>query len=101
MLVFPQCEDLPAGFERTAWVELHPKAAAHLGLSKGESVGLVTASGEVRLPLVLNPNLHPKALAVPFWVEDRRFSLPLDLLGDEKGTSGGLVYSGRPVYIVQ
>jgi molybdopterin-containing oxidoreductase family iron-sulfur binding subunit len=96
-LEYDRGDDIPApGAElHPPSAELHPRTAARLGLDEGALLRVITASGELRLPLILNPGLHPGALAIPWAGAD---SLP-GLLGMEQNASGSLVFAGIPVRV--
>jgi anaerobic selenocysteine-containing dehydrogenase len=99
LLVFPPEQEAAEAGDFLHWVEIHPLAAARMGLRAGQQVRLVSASGEVRLPLRISSRLHPAALAIPFWNGSRSGSFPYDLLGRAETSSGGRVYSGTPLRI--
>jgi assimilatory nitrate reductase catalytic subunit len=48
------------------WVELHPRAAARLGIVDGELVRLRTPRGEMELKALVAPTIRPDTLFVPF-----------------------------------
>ncbi|MBI4492999.1 MAG: molybdopterin oxidoreductase family protein [Chloroflexi bacterium] len=48
------------------WVELHPRAAARLGISDGERVRVRTPRGAMELKAVVAPTIRPDTLFIPF-----------------------------------
>lgn len=48
-----------------AWVELHPKTAEKIGISKGDLVSVSNYYGEVNLPIYITPHVHPDVVAAP------------------------------------
>jgi assimilatory nitrate reductase catalytic subunit len=53
------------------WVELHPRAAARLGISDGERVRVRTPRGAMELKALVVPTIRPDTLFVPFHYGDR------------------------------
>ena len=95
LLVFPLSKlRMPTG-DQAAWAELHPDAAADLGLSEGQLIRLSQAGSEVQLPLKLNRGLHPSTVALPYISGN-----PANrLLSGELNSSGGRIYSGKLVCV--
>lgn len=48
------------------WVEVHPSAAAGLGITSGERVRVRTPRGAVELPALVVPTIRPDTLFIPF-----------------------------------
>jgi assimilatory nitrate reductase catalytic subunit len=48
------------------WVEIHPQAAARLGIAEGEVVRVRTLRGEMVLKAVVAPTIRPDTLFIPF-----------------------------------
>lgn len=99
LLVFLPEQDDAKAEDFLPWVDMHPHAAARLGLKAGQQVRLISAAGEAKLPLRINSRLHPAALAIPFWKGSQSGSFPFDLLGSFETGSGGRVYSGTTLRI--
>jgi len=48
------------------WVEVHPQAAARLGIVNGERVRVRTARGSMEVPASVVPTIRPDTLFIPF-----------------------------------
>ena len=48
------------------WVEIHPDAAARLGIAGGQRVRVRTARGSMELQAVVAPTIRPDTLFIPF-----------------------------------
>lgn len=64
----PWLQELPNPITTTVWgtwVEMHPNAAAQLGINTGDVVQLVSDGGVFESPAYVTPHIHPGTLAVP------------------------------------
>jgi assimilatory nitrate reductase catalytic subunit len=48
------------------WVEIHPQAAARLGIRNNEQVRVRTPRGAMELPALVVPTIRPDTLFIPF-----------------------------------
>jgi molybdopterin-containing oxidoreductase family iron-sulfur binding subunit len=48
-----------------SWCELHPETADRLGLENGDGATVSTAAGSIEVPVYVNRQMHPDAVAVP------------------------------------
>jgi molybdopterin-containing oxidoreductase family iron-sulfur binding subunit len=48
-----------------SWVELHPKAAAKLGIVEGDIIEVTSRSGSITAQAYVFPGIHPDAISVP------------------------------------
>jgi molybdopterin-containing oxidoreductase family iron-sulfur binding subunit len=63
----PWLQELPDPVSKIAWqswVEIHPSAAARLGVQPGDHLTVTTAAGSVTAPAYLYLGIHPEAVAV-------------------------------------
>ena len=48
-----------------SWVELHPKAAKHIGVKNGDFVRLQSEQGEIKAQVYVFKGMHPESIGVP------------------------------------
>jgi molybdopterin-containing oxidoreductase family iron-sulfur binding subunit len=63
----PWLQELPDPVSKvlwSSWVEIHPQAAARLGIERGDIVEVTTQSGKVRAPAYLYLGIRPDTIAV-------------------------------------
>jgi molybdopterin-containing oxidoreductase family iron-sulfur binding subunit len=64
----PWLQELPDPITQVTWggwVEIHPQTARRMGLEKGDLVRIVSANGEMEVPVYPYVGLHPDCVAVP------------------------------------
>ena len=63
----PWLQELPDPVSKIAWqtwVELHPSAAARLGVGASDHVTVTTAAGSITAPVYIYLGIHPESVAV-------------------------------------
>lgn len=108
-LVVAPWPDLSA--DEAEWqVEMHPQAAADLGLRSGDVIRLTLSDGsntsptdgEIELPLLLQPAMHREALALLPAPDGRRIprSELLAFLGQAQNSAGDWALQGSEVRVI-
>ena len=65
----PSLQELPDAMTSSiwgSWVEIHPKAAASLGIKDGDLVEVSSTNASVRVPAILYPAIRPDVIAMPY-----------------------------------
>lgn len=81
------------------YAAIQPLTALRLGLRDGAKALISGAGGQIRLPLLYNPDLHPETLAVSYHPGGDPSALELVAL--QENGAGNFIYSGLPVRIEQ
>ena len=58
----------------SSWIEIHPQAAARLGIADGDMVEIVSAHGTLRSPAIVSPGIAPDVIAMPMGQGHGRFT---------------------------
>ena len=89
------------------WVEINPETAHELGLENDDVVKIVSAAGEVEVPVYKYPAIRPDTIAIPFGQGHTAYGQfaagrgvnPADLLGASFNEAGDFAFAGMKVKI--
>lgn len=89
------------------WLEIHPDAAARLGIEDQDVVKVISPTGSVEVTAYRYPGIRPDTVAMPFGQGHSvygqyaagRGANPLDLLGGRTNEAGDLAYGSMKVRI--
>lgn len=89
------------------WVEINPDTAHELGIENDDVVKIVSAAGEVEVPVYLYPAIRPDTIAIPFGQGHTAYGRyasgrgvnPADLFGPTFNEAGDLAFAGIKVRI--
>ncbi|MEW5940163.1 MAG: molybdopterin-dependent oxidoreductase [Chloroflexota bacterium] len=89
------------------WVEINPKTAEELGLENDDVARIVSAEGEVEVPVYKYPAIRPDTIAIPFGQGHTAYGQfaagrgvnPADLLGAAYNEAGDLAFALMKVKI--
>ena len=89
------------------WVEINPETAHELGLENDDVIRIVSAAGEVEVPVYKYPAIRPDTIAIPFGQGHTAYGQfaagrgvnPADLLGASFNEAGDLTFAGMKVKI--
>jgi anaerobic selenocysteine-containing dehydrogenase len=87
------------------WVEMNPETARELGLENDDVVKIVSAAGEVEVPVYLYPAIRPDTIAIPFGQGHAAYGRyasgrgvnPADLISLTFNEAGDLAFAGVKV----
>jgi len=99
-----------------SWVEINPETAKELGVTNDDIVKVVSAAGEVEVPVYLYPAIRPDTIAIPFGQGHTAYGRyataldqnenpiqrgvnPADLFGAHFNAAGDLSFAGMKVHI--
>ncbi|MFZ6031068.1 MAG: molybdopterin-dependent oxidoreductase [Chloroflexota bacterium] len=91
-----------------SWVEINPKTADELGLHDHDVVKIISAAGEIEVPVYRFPAIRPDTVAIPFGNGHTalgRYAAgvganPMQVLGLPQNEAGDLAYAATRVQIV-
>jgi anaerobic selenocysteine-containing dehydrogenase len=93
-----------------SWVEISPRAAAHLQIQQGDLVEVASPHGKIRAPALLSPGIAPDVIAFPVGqgheaygrYASGRGANPIRILApDVEPTTGALAWAGTRVSITR
>ena len=108
----PWLQELPDPVSKIAWqswVEIHPSAAARLGVHPGDHLTVTTATGAITAPAYIYLGIHPESVAVSLGQGHTAYGRyaqgigvnPLDALGATYDGGGRLAWTQAKARVVK